>query len=77
MKTKQLKRFLKASTLALCMTAALPAFAANDQIVAVVDNSVILKSDLAQSVVELKQQLEMQKRPVPPQRIQNNKLWSN
>ncbi|UIP24059.1 peptidylprolyl isomerase [Acinetobacter towneri] len=70
MKTVQLKRFLKASTLALCMTAALPAFAAaNDQIVAVVDNSVILKSDLAQSVVELKQQLEMQKRPVPPQQI--------
>ena len=69
MKTEQLKRFLKASTLALCMTAALPAFAANDQIVAVVDNSVILKSDLAQSVVELKQQLEMQKRPVPPQHI--------
>ncbi len=70
MKTVQLKRFLKASTLALSMAVSLPAFAAaNDQIVAVVDNSVILKSDLAQSVVELKQQLEMQKRPVPPQQI--------
>ena len=50
MKTPQLKQFFKATALALCISSAAPAFAQTvDQVVAVVDNSVILQSDLAQT----------------------------
>ena len=38
-----------------------------DEVVAVVDNSAILRSDLAQSVAEISHQLQKQNKPVPPQ----------
>ena len=68
MKTKQLKQFFKATALAIALSSSMPTFAqTSDEVVAVVDNSVILRSDLAQSVAETKQQLEAQKRPAPPE----------
>ena len=61
MKTPQLKQFFKATALALCISSAAPAFAQTvDQVVAVVDNSVILQSDLAQTAAEMQQQLQAQ-----------------
>lgn len=70
MKTTQLKRIFKATTLALCLSTALPVFAAGqpkDEVVAVVDNSVILRSDLEQSIAEVTHQLQAQKKTVPPE----------
>ncbi|WP_374529992.1 peptidylprolyl isomerase [Acinetobacter sp.] len=67
MKTKQLKQFFKATVLAIALSSSMPTFAqTSDEVVAVVDNSVILRSDLEQSVAETKHQLEAQKRQVPP-----------
>ncbi|MCO8087914.1 peptidylprolyl isomerase [Acinetobacter indicus] len=67
MKTPQLKQFFKATALALCISSATPAFAQTvDQVVAVVDNSVILQSDLAQTAAEMQQQLQAQNKTVPP-----------
>ena len=68
MKTKQFKQFFKASALALALATAIPTFVhASDEVVAVVDNSVILKSDLEASMAELKHQLESQMKQVPPE----------
>jgi peptidyl-prolyl cis-trans isomerase SurA len=68
MKTKQLKHFFKATALALALSSSMTTFAQpSDEVVALVDNSVILKSDLEQSIAELKHQLEAQKKPVPPE----------
>lgn len=67
MKTPQLKQFFKATALALCISSAAPAFAQTvDQVVAVVDNSVILQSDLVQTAAEMQQQLQAQNKTVPP-----------
>lgn len=67
MKTPQLKQFFKATALALCISSAAPAFAQTvNQVVAVVDNSVILQSDLAQTAAEMQQQLQAQNKTVPP-----------
>ncbi|MCJ8160612.1 peptidylprolyl isomerase [Acinetobacter zhairhuonensis] len=67
MKTKQLKQFFKATALAIALSSSMPTFAqTSDEVIAVVDNSVILRSDLEQSVAETKRQLEAQKRQVPP-----------
>ncbi|WP_178385109.1 SurA N-terminal domain-containing protein, partial [Xanthomonas oryzae] len=67
MKTPQLKQFFKATALALYISSAAPAFAQTvDQVVAVVDNSVILQSDLAQTAAEMQQQLQAQNKTVPP-----------
>ncbi|MDM1290324.1 peptidylprolyl isomerase [Acinetobacter indicus] len=67
MKTPQLKQFFKATALVLCISSATPAFAQTvDQVVAVVDNSVILQSDLAQTAAEMQQQLQAQNKTVPP-----------
>jgi len=67
MKTPQLKQFFKATALALCISSAAPAFSQTvDQVVAVVDNSVILQSDLAQTAAEMQQQLQAQNKTVPP-----------
>ena len=67
MKIPQLKQFFKATALALCISSAAPAFAQTvDQVVAVVDNSVILQSDLAQTAAEMQQQLQAQNKAVPP-----------
>ncbi|CAD9195407.1 peptidylprolyl isomerase [Acinetobacter bohemicus] len=68
MKTIQLKHFFKATALALALSSSMTTFAQpTDEVVAVVDNSVILKSDLEQNIAEIKHQLEAQKKPVPPE----------
>ena len=68
MKTIQLKYFFKATALALALSSSMTTFAQpTDEVVAVVDNSVILKSDLEQNIAEIKHQLEAQKKPVPPE----------
>ncbi|MEK5757928.1 peptidylprolyl isomerase [Acinetobacter variabilis] len=70
MKTKQLKQIFKATALALCLSSAMTTFAVaqpKDEVVAVVDNSAILRSDLTQSVAEISHQLQKQNKPVPPQ----------
>ena len=69
MKTEQLKQIFKATALALCLSASMPTFAdaqPKDKIVAVVDNSVILRSDLDQSIAEITHQLQSKKQTVPP-----------
>ncbi|CAB1213250.1 peptidylprolyl isomerase [Acinetobacter bouvetii] len=72
MKTIQLKHFFKATTLALALSSSMSTFAQPaDEVVALVDNSVILKSDLEQSIAEVKHQLEAQKKPVPPEQYLN------
>ena len=68
MKTKQLKHLMKASALALLLSTSIPTFAqSNNEIVAVVDNSVILASDLIQAMAQMQQQYTAQKREIPPQ----------
>jgi peptidyl-prolyl cis-trans isomerase SurA len=68
MKTIQLKHFFKATALALALSSSMTTFAqSKNEVVAVVDNSVILKSDLEQNIAEIKHQLEAQKKPVPPE----------
>ena len=70
MKTKQLKLFFKASALALSISFTAPVFAqAADEIVATVGNSVILRSDLAHSTAQLKQQIQAQKQQLPSDQI--------
>ena len=66
MKTIQLKHFFKATALAVALSSSMTTFAqSKNEVVAVVDNSVILKSDLEQNIAEIKHQLEAQKKPVP------------
>ncbi|OTG66247.1 peptidylprolyl isomerase [Acinetobacter sp. ANC 4470] len=68
MKTIQLKHFFKATALALALSSSMTTFAQpTNEVVAVVDNSVILKSDLEQNIAEIKHQFETQKKPVPPE----------
>ncbi len=70
MKTKQLKQIFKATALALCLSSAMTTYAVaetKDEVVAVVDNSVILRSDLAQGIAEINHQFEQTKKPLPPQ----------
>ena len=68
MKTIQLKHFFKATALAVALSSSMTTFAqSKNEVVAVVDNSVILKSDLEQNIAEIKHQIEAQKKPVPPE----------
>lgn len=70
MKTMQLKQIFKATALALCLSSAMTTYAAaqtKDEVVAVVDNSVILRSDLAQGVAEISHQFEKSKKTPPPE----------
>lgn len=70
MKNQQLTRFFKATALALLISSSVPAFAStSDEVVAVVDNSAILRSDLDQMTSELARQLQAQKQALPPQKI--------
>lgn len=63
MKTKYLKQLFKTTALALVVSSSMQSFAApTDEVVAIVDNSVILKSDLDQGVTEATHQLEAQKK---------------
>ncbi|MEB3862818.1 peptidylprolyl isomerase [Acinetobacter sp. IK31] len=68
MKTKHLKQFFKATTLAALISSSMHSFAQPaDEVVAIVDNSVILKSDLQQGMTEAAHELQAQKKEVPPQ----------
>lgn len=63
---QQLKRFFKATTLALFISSSVSVFAAtSDEVVAVVGDSVILRSDLKQATADLTRQLQARKQPVP------------
>ncbi|WP_151789526.1 peptidylprolyl isomerase [Acinetobacter nosocomialis] len=68
MKAKHLKQFFKATTLAVLISSSMHSFAQpTDEVVAIVDNSVILKSDLEQGMAEATHELQAQKKEVPPQ----------
>ncbi|MFW1858416.1 peptidylprolyl isomerase [Acinetobacter defluvii] len=70
MKTQNLKQLFKASALALFISSSMPTFAApTDQVIAVVGDRAILKSDLQQGMAEAAHQLQAQKKEVPPAQI--------
>lgn len=74
MKIIPLKQFFKATALALALSSSMSIFAqSTDEVIAVVDNSVILKSDLEQSIAEITQQLNAQKSRYRLHNICNNK----
>ena len=70
MKTKQIKQFFKMTALAVALSSGViglsHAAESKDEIVAVVDNSAILRSDLAQGVAEITHRLQAQNKQVPP-----------
>ncbi|MFC2995198.1 peptidylprolyl isomerase [Acinetobacter sichuanensis] len=67
MKTQNLKQLFKATALALFISSSMPTFAApTNQVIAVVGDRAILKSDLDQGVAEAAHQLQAQKKEVPP-----------
>ncbi|RYL28308.1 MULTISPECIES: peptidylprolyl isomerase [Acinetobacter] len=67
MKTQNLKQLFKATALALFISSSMPTFAApTDQVIAVVGDRAILKSDLIQGMAEATHQLQAQKKEVPP-----------
>ena len=69
MKTQNFKNLFKATALTLLISSSMLAVAApTDQVIAVVGNSAILKSDLDQGVAEATHQLQAQKKQVPPQK---------
>lgn len=66
MMNQQLKRLFKATTLALLVSSTAPVFAAtSDEVVAVVGDNAVLKSDLDQMALNLGQQLKVQHQTVP------------
>lgn len=70
MKTQNLKQLFKASALALFISSSMPTFAApTDQVIAVVGDRAILKSDLQQGMAEAAHQLQAQKKEVPPAQV--------
>ncbi|ALH95977.1 peptidylprolyl isomerase [Acinetobacter equi] len=75
MKTKQLQQFFKATITALSIAAASSVSAqAADEIVAIVDNNVILRSDLAHSISEFKDRFANNNQNVPEQFIAQQAL---
>ena len=69
MKKQQIKQFFKMSTLAIALSASLSSIShaqPKDEIVAIVDNSAILRSDIEQSVAEISHRLQAQKQTLPP-----------
>lgn len=79
MMNQQLKRFFKATTLALLISSsATSVFAAtSDQVVAVVGDSAVLRSDLDQMTSVVAQQLAAQKQPVPSQQVIQQQALNN
>ncbi|MFW2161634.1 peptidylprolyl isomerase [Acinetobacter beijerinckii] len=68
MKIKPIHHIFKATVLAALISSSMQSFAQpTDEVVAIVDSSVILKSDLEQGVAETKHQLKAQNKTVPPQ----------
>jgi peptidyl-prolyl cis-trans isomerase SurA len=69
MKTKQIKQFFKISALAIALSSSFVSLShanTKDEIVAVVDNSAILRSDLDQGVAEIGHRLQAQNKEIPP-----------
>ena len=70
MKTQKFKSLFKASTLALLISTSISLHAApQDQIIAIVGSTAILKSDLDQGVAEAVHKLQAQNKPIPPTNI--------
>ncbi|ENW07651.1 peptidylprolyl isomerase [Acinetobacter beijerinckii] len=68
MKIKPIHHIFKATVLAALISSSMQIFAQpTDEVVAIVDSSVILKSDLEQGVAETEHQLKAQNKTVPPQ----------
>ena len=77
MKTQKFKKLFKASTLALLISTAVSVYAApQDQIIAIVGSTAILKSDLDQGVAEATHRLQAQKKEIPPQNILQQQVLS-
>jgi peptidyl-prolyl cis-trans isomerase SurA len=75
MMTKQLQQFFKASLVALSIAAASSVSAQTaDEIVAIVDNNVILRSDLDQSIADFKQRYANNNQNLPDQFIAQQAL---
>ncbi|SDC12083.1 peptidylprolyl isomerase [Acinetobacter boissieri] len=78
MMNQQLKRFFKATTLALFISSSVPVFAAtSDEVVAVVGDSAILKSDLDQITGDLKKQLQAKNQSIPDEKTLQQQALSN
>ena len=68
MKIKHFQHIFRATVLAALFLHQCKGFAQpTDEVVAIVDDSVILKSDLEQAIAETEHQLKAQNKPVPPQ----------
>jgi len=77
MKTQKFKKLFKASTLALLISTSVSVYAApQDQIIAIVGSTAILKSDLDQGVAEATHRLQAQKKEIPPQNILQQQVLS-
>lgn len=75
MKTQNFKNLFKASALALTISTSMSAFAnPSNQVIAIVGNSAILKSDLEQGVAEATYQIQAQKKEVPPQNVLESQI---
>ncbi|HIQ33325.1 MULTISPECIES: peptidylprolyl isomerase [Acinetobacter] len=67
MKIKSFQHIFRATVLAALISSSMQSFAQpTDEVVAIVDSSVILKSDLAQGIAETEHQLKAQNKTVPP-----------
>ncbi|TCM63715.1 peptidyl-prolyl cis-trans isomerase SurA [Acinetobacter calcoaceticus] len=75
MKTHNLKKLFKVTAFAIAISASMPSFAQpTDQVIAVVGNSAILKSDLDQGVAEAVYQLQAQKKELPPEQVLRSQI---
>lgn len=67
MKIKSFQHIFRATVLAALISSSMQSFAQpTDEVVAIVDSSVILKSDLEQGIAETEHQLKTQNKTVPP-----------
>ncbi|RZG84423.1 peptidylprolyl isomerase [Acinetobacter venetianus] len=67
MKIKSFQHIFRATVLAALISSSMQSFAQpTDEVVAIVDSSVILKSDLEQGIAETEHQLKVQNKTVPP-----------
>ena len=68
MKIQHFQHIFRATVLAALVSSSMQSFAQpTDEVVAIVDDSVILKSDLVQAIAETEHQLKAQNKTVPPQ----------
>lgn len=67
MKIKHFQHIFRATVLAALISSSMHSFAQPaDEVVAIVDSSVILKSDLVQGIAEAEHQLKAQNQTAPP-----------